>query len=266
MPEKDYLALAKQRITRPSQMKKKPKLLVYARNKKGKTTLTASAGRGKILILDPEQGTSESKRVDPDVWPIYRWEDVADACGFLATMKHNYEWVGVDGLTRLNDMALDYTMKIREARQIDAQPGMVAQKDWGQAGKVMKTMMVNLYNLPIGVIYTAQERVMESISSEADEDVEEQPMAFVADLPKGSRSMIYSLVDLIGRLYVVQIDKPDGSKVKERRLWIGENPMYDTGYRSDFDLPDYIRRPTLGRITEIMEKGRIERRRPAASQ
>ena len=260
MPEKDYVALAKQRITRPSEMKKRPKLLVYARNKKGKSWLTASAGRGKILILDPEMGTSEMKKVDPDVWPIHRWEDAADACGFLATGKHQYEWVGVDGLTRLNDMALDYTMKIREARQIDAQPGMVAQKDWGQAGKVMKTMMVNLYNLPIGVIYTAQERVMESIASEADEDVEEQPMAFVADLPKGSRSMIYSLVDIIGRLYVVQIDKPDGTKVKERRLWIGENPMYDTGYRSDFILPDYIRRPTLPRITEIMEKGRVVRR------
>jgi len=265
MPEKDYVALAKQRITRPSQMEKKPKILVYARNKKGKTTLTASAGRGKILILDPEQGTSETKKVDPDVWPIRKWEDAADAIGFLATGKHDYEWVGVDGLTRFNAMALDYTMKVREARQIDAQPGMVAQKDWGQAGKVMQTMMVNLYNLPYGVIYTAQERVMESIASEADEDSEEVPMAFVADLPKGSRSMIYSLVDVIGRLYVVSVDKPDGTKVKERRLWIGENPMYDTGYRSDFELPDYIRRPTLPKIVQLMQTGHIATRRSSSS-
>lgn len=255
MAEKDYAAIAARVIKKPSEITKMPKILVYGRNKKGKSTFGASAPN--VLIADPEQGSVWMKGLDPDIWPIDRWEDLAELYGYLRAGKHPYKWVIIDGLSRLNDMALDYTMKIRAERSIDSQPGMVAQKDWGQAGKVMKTMLVNFYNLTeLGVVYTAQERPLEQQGSEADEDVEETPMGFVADLPKGSRSMVYSLVDVIGRMYVVNVDV-NGVEKKERRLWLAEHPLYDTGARSEFTLPDYLRRPTVPRLLELLETGKI---------
>ncbi len=259
MVAKDYEAIAARVITKPSEIRKIPRILIYGRNKKGKSTFGASAP--DVLILDPEQGTTWMKGLDPDVWPITRWEDINEAYSFLRLGKHKYKWVCVDGISRMNDMALDFTMQQRALKSMDSQPGMVAQKDWGQAGKVMKTMLVDFYTLPnMGVIFTAQERPLENDNSEADEDAEEAPMGFVADLPKGSRAMVNSLVDVIGRIYVVNVQVGEVMK-KERRLWLGEHALYDTGGRSDFTLPEYLRRPTVPRLLEILETGKIAPRK-----
>lgn len=253
MPEKDFEAIAKRVIQRPSQIKKKPKILVYGRNKKGKSTFCASAPN--VIIADPEQGSTWMKGIDPPLWPIRQWEDLAELYGFLRKGNHTYEWVAIDGLSRMNDMALDFTMKKRAERSMDSQPGLVNQKDWGQAGKVMKTMLVDFYNLDMGVIYTAQERPLESESAEADTDVEEVAVGYVADLPKGSRGMVNSLVDLIGRIYIANIEVGERT-VKQRRLWVGEHPMYDTGYRNELALPDYLRKPTVPRLMRMLETGK----------
>jgi hypothetical protein len=228
---------------------------VYGRNKKGKSTFGASAP--EVLILDPEQGTTWMKGLDPDTWPIGKWEDINDAYSFLRLGNHKYKWVCVDGISRMNDMALDFTMQQRALKSMDSQPGMVNQKDWGQAGKVMKTMLTDFYNLPnMGVIYTAQERPLEQDGSEADEEADEAPMGFVADLPKGSRGMVNSLVDVIGRIYVVETEVA-GVMKKERRLWLSEHALYDTGGRSEHTLPKYLRRPTVPRLLELLETGKI---------
>jgi hypothetical protein len=261
VPAKDYESIASRTIVKPSQIKKIPRILVYGRNKKGKSTFGASAP--DVLIADPEQGSVWMKGLDPDIWPLNRWEDLNDLYSYLRLGKHPYKWVVLDGLTRINDMALDFTMKIREEKAIDSQPGMVDRRDWGQAGKVMKTMMVNFYNLPnIGVIYTAQERPLEQQGSEADEEAEETPMGFVADLPKGSRGSINSLVDVIGRIYVVDVDY-NGTTKKQRRLWLSEHPLYDTGGRSDHVLPDYIKNPTVPKLLELLETGKVPVRKRA---
>lgn len=262
MPEKDFAAIAASKIVKPSQVKRQPRILIYGRNKKGKSTFCASAPN--VLIADPEQGTDWMTGVDPDVWPIRQWEDLAELYGFLRSGQHKYEWVALDGLSRMNDMALDYTMRVREERSIDAQPGMVAQKDWGQAGKVMKTMLVNFFNLDsMGVIFTAQERVLEGDSGEADEEAEDAPQAYVANLPAAPRSTVNSLADVIGRIYVVRTTNAAGTEVTERRLWLGESALYDTGGRSEHKLPDYLRRPTVPRLTELLETGKVAARRTA---
>lgn len=260
MAEKDYAAIAKQRIVRPATMEKLPRILVYGRNKKGKTTFCTSAGVEQTLIADPETGTTYMKGLNPHVWPVTKWEDLEELYGYLRLGRHPYKWVALDGLTRFSDMALDYTMNVRQERQIDSKPGMVQLKDWGQAGKLMKTMLVNFYNLKkLGVIYTAQERPLEMINSEADEEIEEESMAFVADIPKGVRGTVNSLADVIARIYVAKTDV-NGAEVKQRRLWLGEHPMYDTGGRSEYTLPDYLKNPTIPKLLHLLETGKVPTR------
>lgn len=256
---KDYKAIAAQRIIRPASQEVLPRILVYGRFKKGKTTFALSAGVEHTLIADPETGTSYMDGLNPHVWPINTWTDLEELYGYLRLGGHPYRWVVLDGLSRFNDMALDFTMRVREERQLDAQPGMVQLKDWGQAGKLMKTMMVNFHNLKkLGVIYTAQERPMETISSEADEEVEAENMAFVPDIPKGVRATVNSLVDVIARIYVVKVQVGDKEKL-QRRLWLGDHPMYDTGARSEYVLPDYLKNPTVPKLVELLSTGQVTR-------
>lgn len=267
MAEKDYAAIARKRIQRPAEIKRLPKLHIYGRQKKGKTTFSSSAGVENTLILDPEHGTDLMQSRNPHVWHIERWEDMDEAYNYLRSGDHPYEWVSVDGLTKLSNMALKYTMRLQEERSIDRIPGQVQQRDYGRAGEVMKTMLTNFHNLTYGVVFTSQERMQEVVDSEEDEDVETEGAEFVPDLPKGVRSYVNSLVDVIGRIYVAKIEHPrDPAKVvAQRRLWIGESLKYDTGFRSDYNLPDMVKAPTIPKLVTLMQTGQPPVRKKAAA-
>jgi hypothetical protein len=90
-------------------------------------------------------------------------------------------------------------------------------------------------------------------------------MEYIPDLPKGVRSYVNSLVDVIGRLYVAKIDSPKNPELKiaQRRLWIGESLKYDTGYRSDYTLPDMIKMPSIPKLVALMDTGKAPVRRIA---
>jgi len=253
----DYKAIAAKKIRKPGNKPKR--LLFYARNKKGKTRLLDTANQlGKTLILDPEVGTEELPE-DRDIWPITKWEDMNEVFKYLASGEHDYEWVGVDGLTRIHNMALRYVMGQQEERDLDRQPGMVQQKDHGKAGELMKGMLFNFHNLPMGVIYTAQER--QEVAGEfddADDDMDRPEVRWVPDLPKGVRSAVNAIVNGIGRVYTVKIEHPKkpGEYVVQRRLWIGSSEAFDTGIRSKTKsptgVPDFIKNPTVGKVLEVM--------------
>lgn len=249
---KDYAAIASKHITRPAEQKRYPKFLIYSRNKKGKTTFGLSAGVEKTLVLDPERGTDEMRTKNPHVWHIDRWEDLDDAYNYLRYTDHPYQWVVVDGLTKFNNMALKYVMKLQEEKSLDRIPGLVQQRDYGKSGELMKDLLNRFHSMPMGVIFTAQERMDQGQDSEEDDDVEEAAAVYIPDMPKGVRGSANSIVDVIGRLYVVR----DGDGKSERRLWIGESLKYDTGYRSDFELPDYVRNPTVPKLVRLMRTGK----------
>lgn len=253
----DYAAIAAKHITRPATTKRLPKWLVYGRSKKGKTTFGISAGIEKTLVLDPEDGTDEMKKKNPHRWKIGRWEDVEEACNFVRFGTHQYEWVVVDGLTRFNNMAIKYVMRLEEEKSLTRIPGFVQKQDYGKAGELMKDFMGRFHVMPIGVVYTAQERQVEGGDWDEDADIEEASAMYVPDLPKGVKSHAVGLVDGIGRIYTVKIQPEDLDKpaVTERRLWLATSEKYDTGFRSDYDLPDMLRRPTIPRLLRLVRTG-----------
>ena len=262
--KKDYRAIAARKIQKPGDRKRKPQILVYARNKKGKSTFGSTAPN--VLMIDPENGTDHLKKANPDAWHVTVWEDLDEVYRYLRLGDHSYEWVCVDGITRIHNMALRFVMNQQEERDLDRIPGFVQLKDYGKANELLKGMMLNFQALGVGVIYTAQER-MQAVenTSEEDEEAEESEIMFVPDVSKGARSAINAMVDVIGRLYTVRTTKEvklrgGGTREKEvvqRRLWVGVHPRYDTGYRSDYELPDYIVDPTVPKLVELLNNGKV---------
>lgn len=269
---KDYAAIAASKIRLPSTVEPKRSYLVYSRNKKGKTRLCSTAP--DVLILDPEAGTSEETKLDPNVWPIYQWEDMADVLGFLKAggispiSKRPYKWVAVDGLTRITNMSLRWVMKQAEERDLARQPGQVGKQDYGKSGEMVKAMLHEFHALPLHVIYTAQERMVEldgETGDQADDDAENTTMIYVPDLPKGARGAVNAIVSVIGRLYVVnavQNVRVNGTieqrEMPQRRLWIGPHVSYDTGYRSKHTLPDYLMAPTIPKLDMLISEGKTK--------
>lgn len=266
----DYLAIAKAKGHRPKDVDSFRKIMVYGRNKKGKTRLALSAGIEQTLILDPERGTDTMKELNPYVWPITKWEDVQEAYGALRTGRLSpkamglgpsdvpFTWVAVDGLTRLNKMALRYVMKLAEEKDLDRRPGMVDRRDYGKSGELMSQMLSNFHTLPMHVIYTAQERM----TTLDDGDDDDATSFFVADLPASARSSANAIVEVIGRIYTTRVDVPKQGggtrEIMQRRLYIGLHERYDTGFRSDFKLPDLIQNPTLPKLVNLMLTGKAK--------
>ena len=121
---KDLAKIYEEKMHRPAEVQRKPKILVYARNKKGKSTLALSGGVDKTLVLDPEHGTDEMKSSNPHVWPIDQWTDLEDAIDFARYVNkctkcptpHDFQWLSVDGLTKIANMSLKHVMKMQEEK------------------------------------------------------------------------------------------------------------------------------------------------------
>lgn len=258
---KNYEQIAKGKIMRPGDHPNPfRRLLIYGRKKVGKTSFAATAPN--VLIIDPEKGTETMVKKNPQVWPIDKWEDMQDVWGYLRGGKHDYEWVTLDGTTRINNMALKYVGKVQEERDLDRIPGMTDRRDYNKSGELMKTMLNQFLSLKMGVIFIAHERVKQEggFSNEDDEDTDAAPVFYVPDLPDGVRGHLNGIVDVIGRLdwkRVPMKKKSTGEviKVNQRRLYVGLHEQLDTGGRSDFDLPDVVKNPTVPKLVQLMLEG-----------
>lgn len=286
MATKDYAAIAKRTITHPSAGDRMPRILVYARNKKGKTRFCTSAP--DVLMLDPEDGTREEQKADPDTWPVSSWEDVHDAAGFLKSRANKsprtgrpYQWCAWDGVTRIYDVAMKFIRNRERERDLGSRTadGDKTQRDYGKANDLLKDALHQFHAIRnMGMIFTAQERMIEISSMEDlgdDEDATPAAYMYVPDLPKGARGPFNQVVDVIGRLYVVRgegLTVPKRFRKKgsneviikqvpsstQRRLWIAPHEMYDTGFRSDHELPDFIKNPTVETVTRAIRNGEVE--------
>jgi AAA domain len=269
-PKKDYLEVARTKIVRANDIKKYPKILIYSRKKVGKTTLALTAAEpDKMLVIDPEEGANYKTKTNPYIWPIERWSDMDDVYGALRTGKLTpnhlkqgesstpFQWAIPDGMTRINNFALHHVRHEQEERNLDRIPGFIDRRDYGKSGELMKQMMANFETLKMGVVYTAHERMKTSANFEEDEDDEGTEVFYVPDLPDAVRNHVNALVDVIGRLYIVRLDDPknEGKKVAYRRLHIGPSDAYDTGYRSEYKLPDVLKSPSIPKLLKLMKDG-----------
>jgi AAA domain-containing protein len=274
---KDYSAIARQRIVSPDDAGRMPRLLVYGRNKKGKTHFANTAP--DLLVIDPDD---QPKPLRP-TWRIDRWEDVNEAYLFLRSGKHDYKWVSLDGVTKLYSYALRWVMRQSDerAKALDKHPDQVGKQHYGRANQMFETMLQNFHALRnIGIILTAQEKMMgvtEVIAGkdtvvpddmQDDDDYTPTSYQYIVALPKGARAPLNAMVDLTGRIYVVRGEferriKVDGQwetqqYTKQRRLFIGVDDMYETGYRSEHDLPDFIEDPTVKKVVRALRTGVIK--------
>lgn len=272
--EQDYLAELKKKASRPADSDVLPKFLIYARNKKGKSTFCVSAGVENILVIDPERGTDLMKKKNPYRIQVDRWQDLDNVHGGARTgnlspaslglgkNEDPFEWLALDGMTKFNNLALRYIMGIREERSLDSKPGIVDRRDYNKSGELMKEMMTKFHNLGMGVIFTAQEKMISMNTGDIEDDSDEpdESIYFAADLPPGVKGALNGIVDVIGRLYVIRVQI--GEKlIPQRRLYIGPHEKYDTGYRSDWVLPNMIKNPTVPKLLTLIEDGKLPEKR-----
>lgn len=217
------------------------KMVVYGRNKVGKTTFACSSDLKTLLIDCNEQGWKAARRrPNVDVFPLEYWDQLDWVYWFLKSGQHEYQVVVLDTVTMLANIGMKWVLGDEAARDPSRDPQMPDKRSWGKLGEVVKTTIINFRNLPMHVIITAQEKT----TATEDDDGGGTVTEVHPELSPSPRSVLLSAVDIIGRLYTSEVEGAEGKKKMERRMLLGTHPKYVSGNR--FDELKYIERnPTL---------------------
>ncbi len=195
-------------IVQVSKIKRQLHMLVWGRQKSGKTAFIASGP--KPIILACEDGT-ETIKTYPDV-PIFpvdretgiyitaRWKHASEFLYYLRYGDHDRKTVGVDTTTALLRMAVRFINKDEEIRDEFRAKGTTDQRTWGRVGSLLNEFMEDLAAVcnerGMNLIWTAQERAL------GEEQAVKAGSDFVPDLTPSVRSTILAQPSIITRTII----------------------------------------------------------------
>jgi hypothetical protein len=250
LPKQKGIDRIKKRIVPIEEAEEHLKILLYARNGQGKTRTACTCKKPALLLDMNEKGTRSARhQKGVDVLPIKNWADITYAYWYLREGNHEYVTVILDTLTGMQQICIKQILKEGEDRDPNKDPKTMSQRDWGKLAELMKGMLLDFRNLPLHVIFTAQERTVDDPETESRERV--------PDLSPGSRATATACVDVIGRVYQREVRKVVGKKEKkdwETRMLVGPSDEYITKDRTGA-LGRIVQNPN---IEEIMAKAGME--------
>lgn len=213
------------------------KVLVFSKNKVGKTTFAASAPN--VLLIDiNEEGTRSVRHVDGHYLPVRQWEEVDAAYWWLKAHLKEFESVAIDTTTAMTALAMRFSLGESEVRDPHKPINMPVQKDWNRVTELVRPQILAFRNLPLHVVFTAQER------RETDQDTGEL-LSIVPDLPAGVRGTAMGAVGVVGHLSKRKPKrKAERAKKWPRVLLVGDHEVIASGNRVDA-LPRQLRNPTM---------------------
>lgn len=225
-----------------------PGLCIYARTGVGKTSMLRTL-KGHGIVIDTrtvEGGTDVLEgRDDIVVIPVRTWDEIDDI--FWAIMKKDRKqlptvnfatlrWVCIDSMSGMQVYA---KRKVIKERNLDVDPHLVSQQDYGKIGDLMSELVFRFRTLPYMTIFMAQER-----KHGGGDDGE--PMQLGPGVTPASLVGLVPSLMLIGRLTV----DAEGT----RMLRVQPHPMYVCKCRAKPGrrVPAVIRRPNLEKLLSFM--------------
>lgn len=243
-PPDSAIARLKKEIRRPG-ADPYAKICIYGRNGSGKTRLAASAP--KVLLIDcNEEGDRSVKDTDGvRVLPIRTWEKLGDAYWFLKSDNHPFESVAIDTVSEMNGLAMDFVLGEAEERDPTRERSMPDKRTWGRAGQLMRGMLLAYRNLPMHVVFCAQERIIRDPDTEEVVDI-------TVDLPNSSRGIAMGSVGVLGRMVPREVRVKKNGKVTKKwkdHLLLAPHETMKTKDRTGA-LGAVVVNPTMDKIIE----------------
>lgn len=218
-------------------------LTIYGQGGTGKTTLIGTMpGRGLIIDVPQIEGgtfvlSDKADRIE--VTSIETWDAIDNVYWFLKKGQHNYQWVAIDSITAMQELAKRKTVAERD---LSADPHKLTLPEYGKIGQLVGELVYRFRTLPLHTIWIAQERKFG-----ADED--SAGMIGPDVLPSALAALKPSML-LVGRLSVEHTLEGGW----ERQLRIGPHPRFHTKCRArpGLDVPAAIRNPDLTRLLKYL--------------
>lgn len=216
--------------------------LFFGPSKSGKTTLVASAP--KALLLDTEGGAMSVRGTDIDVLKIYDWETFEDVVKELTLGKrHGYESVALDSVTFLQEVAG------RRFNLLNAitDPKQDARQAYGNIGAAIRHKIIQLINLPMNVLFTAQLRERDAVDLEAGQ------YPLTPDVTPAILKTLMAAPDVIGRTVIKQVGGLPTDV--EYRVIFGPETRSQVGHRN-LGLPSEVKGLTIPKLISLAKEAK----------
>jgi phage nucleotide-binding protein len=247
--------------------------VLYGRSGSGKTTLS-STFPGPILYCNiRDNGTDSIADVKGiRVFEIDDLEDLEDLRMWLrknrkAIAKGKYKTLVLDTMTQLQELYVEQVAANKKKKsKLDRKPGewgSMAKGDWGDVASEMKGLIIELRNLPMNVVFIAQDRTFNfdddsgSIDDQLVPEIGPRLMPSVASTLNAAVSVIACTFVRRRIIKKKSKEKPFKTITKEKIeycLRIGPSPIFTTKVRKpkDVEAPEFIVDPTYDDIINVI--------------
>jgi phage nucleotide-binding protein len=235
--------------------------VIYGRSKTGKTTF-ASTFPGPALLVDIRDHGTDSVSDTPgmDIAETEDYETFEEVYWFLKEGGHEYKTVILDTVTQLQQLVLEDVCKNKRKGDSPGDWGSMTQREWGDAASTLKEWIIRFRDLPMEVVFLAQERTRNTADDNASDNTM-MPEVGPALMPSVA-TVMNANVDIIAHTYVKVVNRTkevNGVKKKVEdivySLRIGPDPIYTTGIRKPraIEVPHDVPNATFQDIIDIIK-------------
>jgi len=235
----------------------------YGRAGTGKTTLFGTFPKPLLLDIQDEGTDSVLDIKGLKVWDIPDIDELDDVYWYLKKGNHKFESVGLDTVTMLQNLKIEELVgeKLRKAGKQAGDWGTMTKQDWGAVSSFMKSEITRWRNLPLNVVFLAQERIFNA--GEEDGDIGMIDPEVGPSLSPSVKSHLNAAVSVIGNTFIRSRKvkkKDDKGRSREKEiieycLGVGPSSLYTRKVRKpkSIILPDVLVDPEYEDIIEMIE-------------
>lgn len=190
------------------------------------------------------------------------WEELEDVYWYLKQNPSKYKTVVIDTLTQVQQLIVDEISGSNAAKKGKQAGdwGTMTKQDWGEVSSRMKTWITDMKELPMEVVFIAQDRTFNTETEDGSEDGAIDPEIGPRLSPSIS-SHLCAAVSVVGNTFIREsISKTKiKNKIIERSkkeycIRLGPSAYYITKMRKPkaIELPEFLKNPTYETMLEII--------------
>lgn len=244
---------------------------LYGRSGSGKTTLAGSYPKPILYLNIRDNGTDSISDVDDiDVVNIDTPEELQEQILWCHTRakkgKLIYKTIVLDTLSQLQGILVE---ELGEKKKLSGKGkragdfGTFTMQEWGSIAGDLKSVIMDIRNLPVESVFIAQERIFNA-GDEEDDGLNQLEPEVGPKLMPSVKNDLNASVSVIGNTFIrIRVTKekdPETKKVVKKVekvycLRVGPNSVYATKIRKPkgIEAPDFIEDPTFRKIKAIMK-------------
>lgn len=232
----------------------------YGKSGTGKTTIAATFPTPILLLDCKDEGEDSIADVEGvDVKEVTCAEDIDDIYWFLKKNPKRYKTVVFDTMSGLQQILVEEVVGDKAGKKNAGDWGTMRKQDWGDIASLMKRWVIDFRDLPVEMVFIAQDRVFNG-GDEGDDNEELAPEVGPRVMPSVA-SALNAAVSVIANTFIrirFVKKKVDGKEKEIKKveycLRVGPNPVYITKIRKPKDVaaPEVIVNATYQDIIDVI--------------